>query len=86
MSAARVHRIQTVVRSALGQAVKWGWIRRTPAEHAEGLISQLLVWGLLPELPRWSRPRLIRRRAVDEVIDCAMSDFDPDTVLRSAHS
>jgi integrase len=23
------------VRSALGQAVKWGWIRRNPAEHAE---------------------------------------------------
>jgi integrase len=30
-----VHRIHTVVRSALGQAVKWGWIRRNPAEHAE---------------------------------------------------
>jgi integrase len=24
-----------VVRSALGQAVKWGWIRRNPADHAE---------------------------------------------------
>jgi hypothetical protein len=24
-----------VVRSALGQAVKWGWIRRYPADHAE---------------------------------------------------
>jgi integrase len=23
------------VRSALGQAVKWGWIRRNPADHAE---------------------------------------------------
>jgi integrase len=35
LSAARVHRIHTVVRSALGQAVKWGWIRRNPADHAE---------------------------------------------------
>ncbi len=35
LSAARVHRIHTVVRSALGQAVKWGWIRRNPAENAE---------------------------------------------------
>lgn len=25
----------TVVRSALGQAVKWGWIHRNPADHAE---------------------------------------------------
>jgi hypothetical protein len=24
-----------VVRSALGQAVTWGWIRRNPADHAE---------------------------------------------------
>jgi hypothetical protein len=24
-----------LVRSALGQAVKWGWIRRNPADHAE---------------------------------------------------
>jgi integrase len=30
-----VNRIHTVVRSALGQAVKWGWIRRNPADHAE---------------------------------------------------
>jgi [2Fe-2S] binding domain len=35
LSAARIHRIHTVVRSALGQAVKWGWIRRNPADHAE---------------------------------------------------
>jgi integrase len=35
LSAARVNRIHTVVRSALGQAVKWGWIRRNPADHAE---------------------------------------------------
>jgi len=35
LSAARVHRIHTVVRSALGQAVKWGWIHRNPADHAE---------------------------------------------------
>ena len=35
LSGARVNRIHTVVRSALGQAVKWGWIRRNPADHAE---------------------------------------------------
>ena len=35
LSAARVNRIHTVVRSALGQAVKWGWIRRNPADYAE---------------------------------------------------
>jgi hypothetical protein len=35
VSAARVHRIHTVVRSALGEAVMWGWIRCNPAEHAE---------------------------------------------------
>jgi integrase len=35
LSAASVHRIHTVVRAALGQAVKWGWIRRNPADHAE---------------------------------------------------
>jgi integrase len=30
-----VNRIHTVVRSALEQAVKWGWILRNPAEYAE---------------------------------------------------
>ena len=53
---------------------------------SEGLIYQLLDKGLLPELPRWSRRRLIPRRAVDDVIDRAMSDYDPDVVLRSALS
>jgi integrase len=35
LSAATVNRIHVVVRAALGQAVKWGWIRTNPAEHAE---------------------------------------------------
>jgi integrase len=35
LTPATVQRIHTVVRSALEQAVKWGWIRRNPAEHAE---------------------------------------------------
>lgn len=35
LAAATVHRIHVVVRAALGQAVKWGWIRHNPAEHAE---------------------------------------------------
>jgi excisionase family DNA binding protein len=53
---------------------------------SEGLIYQLLDRGLLPELPRWSRRRLIPRRAVDDVIERAMSDYDPGIVLRSALS
>ena len=53
---------------------------------SEGLIYQLLDKGLLPELPRWSRRRLIPRRAVDDVIERAMSDYDPDVVLRGALS
>lgn len=51
---------------------------------SEGLIYQLLDKGLLPELPRWSRRRLIPRRAIDDVIARAMSDYDPDVVLRTA--
>jgi excisionase family DNA binding protein len=51
---------------------------------SEGLIYQLLDRGLLPELPRWSRRRLIPRRAVDDVIARAMSGYDPDVVLRAA--
>lgn len=35
LSIATVNRIHVVVRAALEQAVKWGWIRRNPAEHAE---------------------------------------------------
>lgn len=53
---------------------------------SEGLIHQLLDRGVLPELPRWSRRRLIPRRAVDDLIERAMSDYDPDIVLRSALS
>jgi excisionase family DNA binding protein len=53
---------------------------------SEGLIYQLLDKGLLPELPRWSRRRLIPRRAVDDVIERAMSDYDPEVVLRTAMS
>lgn len=53
---------------------------------SEGLIYQLLDKGLLPELPRWSRRRLIPRRAVDDVIERAMIGYDPDIVLRSAQS
>jgi excisionase family DNA binding protein len=50
---------------------------------SERLIYQLLDKGLLPELPRWSRRRLIPRRAVEEVIDRSMADYDPDGVARA---
>jgi excisionase family DNA binding protein len=53
---------------------------------SEGLIYQLLDKGLLPELPRWSRRRLIPRRAVDDIIERAMSDYDLEIVLQSARS
>jgi excisionase family DNA binding protein len=53
---------------------------------SEGLVYQLLDKGLLPELPRWSRRRLIPRQAVDDVIERAMSDYNPETVLRGALS
>lgn len=53
---------------------------------SEGLIYQLLDKGLLPELPRWSRRRLIPRRAVDDIIERPLSDYEPDIVLRTALS
>jgi excisionase family DNA binding protein len=51
---------------------------------SEGLIYQLLDKGVLPELPRWSRRRLIPRRAVDDIIALALSGYDPDVVQRTA--
>ena len=63
LSAAGVHRIHTVVRLALGQAVKWGWIRRNPADHAEPgqrteeeevlALADVDVVHLLAEPSRW---------------------------------
>jgi excisionase family DNA binding protein len=50
---------------------------------SEGLIYQLLDKGLLPELPRWSRRRLIPRRAVEVVIERTMADYNPKDVLRA---
>jgi len=35
LSASTVRRVHVVVRAALEQAVRWGWIARNPAEHAE---------------------------------------------------
>jgi integrase len=35
LAASTVNRIHAVVHAALEQAVKWQWIRRNPAEHAE---------------------------------------------------
>jgi excisionase family DNA binding protein len=53
---------------------------------SEGLIYQLLDKGLLPELPRWSRRRLIPRRAVEVVIERTMADYNPEDVLRATLS
>jgi excisionase family DNA binding protein len=53
---------------------------------SEGLIYQLLDKGVLPELPRWSRRRLIPRRAVEVVIERTMADYDPDDLLRATLS
>jgi excisionase family DNA binding protein len=53
---------------------------------SEGLIYQLLDKGLLPELPRWSRRRLIPRRAVEVVIERTMADYIPEDVLRATLS
>lgn len=49
---------------------------------SEGLIYQLLDRGLLPELPRWSRRRLIPRQAIEALIKRTMADFDPDKVAQ----
>jgi hypothetical protein len=53
---------------------------------SEGLIYQLLDKGVLPELPRWSRRRLIPRRAVEVVIERTMADYHPEDVLRATLS
>jgi hypothetical protein len=53
---------------------------------SEGLMYQLLVKGLLPEPPRWSRRRLIPRRAVEVVIQRTMADYNPEDVLRATLS
>lgn len=53
---------------------------------SEGLVYQLLDKGLLPELPRWSRRRLIPREAVEDVIERTMADYNPDDVLRATQS
>jgi hypothetical protein len=53
---------------------------------SEGLIYQLLDKGLLPELPRWSRRRLIPRRAVEVVLERAMADYNPEDLLRATLS
>ena len=53
---------------------------------SEGLIYQLLDKGLLPELPRWSRRRLIPRHAVEVVIERTMADYNPEDVLRATLS
>ncbi len=50
---------------------------------SERLVYQLLDKGLLPELPRWSRRRLIPRRAVELVVERTMADYDPDGVLQA---
>jgi hypothetical protein len=55
---------------------------------SEGLVYQLLDMdkGLLPELARWSRRRLIPREAVEVVIERTMADYNPDDVLRATLS
>lgn len=50
---------------------------------SERLVYELLDKGLLPELPRWSRRRLIPRRAVELVVERTMADYDPDGVLQA---
>jgi excisionase family DNA binding protein len=44
---------------------------------SDDLVYRLLDQGVLPELPRWSRRRLVPREAVDRIIEEAMAGFDP---------
>jgi hypothetical protein len=59
LSAARVHRIHTVVRSALGQAVKWGWIRRYRPSGAPPISGRLPTHGVHAAAPNFRRARMV---------------------------
>lgn len=43
---------------------------------SDNAVYELLDDGVLPELPRINRRRLIPRRALDELVDAAMDGFD----------
>lgn len=45
------------------------------------VIYQLLDQQKLPELPRWTRRRLIPRAAIERVVEESMAEFDPKAVL-----
>jgi excisionase family DNA binding protein len=45
--------------------------------YSDTAIYDLLDKGVLPELPRVNRRRLIPRRAIDQMVDHAMAGFDP---------
>ena len=61
----------------------------SPAEAArllgvsDDVVYRLLDQGLLPELPRWTRRRLVPRAAIEAVVAEAMNDFNPSAVLAS---
>jgi hypothetical protein len=50
--------------------------------QSEDTILRLLDRGLLPELPRWTRRRLIPLKAIHMVIEDSMAGFDPGQLLR----
>src|SRR5262245_58743788 len=49
----------------------------------ERLIYQLLLEGQLPELQRWSRRRLIPRRAVGMVVERTIAGYDLARALQA---
>ncbi len=48
---------------------------------SERTVLNLLDDGLLPELPRWTKRRLVPKAAVDQILAKTMDGFDPEVVL-----